>query len=186
MSFCFYPKREFGCPRHGHCPHLGGAALGTLVHLQAEAGPRKRGAPVGHPGWFRPTPTEYDALVEVAAPTDCPRCGGPVRRRHPTEVSPAARHTRTLGLRARASGAVIVQQIKALGCGDGLRAGYPVRSPVSCHKPRFRPRRKAACLGGEWRSGGVAVGRGHRSRVGRAIAYSPAALRTRSTSLSDT
>ena len=40
--------------------------------------PRKRGAPVGHPGWFRPTPTEYDALVEVAAPADCPHCGGPV------------------------------------------------------------------------------------------------------------
>jgi hypothetical protein len=33
---------------------------------------------VGHPGWFRPTPTEYDALVEVAAPVDCPHCGGPV------------------------------------------------------------------------------------------------------------
>jgi hypothetical protein len=33
-----------------------------------EAQPRKRGAPIGHPGWYRPTPTEYDALVEVAAP----------------------------------------------------------------------------------------------------------------------
>jgi transposase len=147
MSFCFYPKHEFACPHLSHCPHLGGAALGSLVHLANEsgdsqdrlhrqleaerksvsdlvaenralkqeierlklelklerqtkfatnrqrqadaaqstpsespsqAGPRKRGAPVGHPGWFRPTPTEYDALVEVGAPADCPHCGGPV------------------------------------------------------------------------------------------------------------
>lgn len=147
MSFCFYPNHEFACPQLKHCPHLGGAALGTLVLLanqaddtfdrlrrqldaarqsvselvaenealqreierlklelklerqtkfatnrqrQAdaaesqpvespdEAQPRKRGAPVGHPGWFRPTPTEYDALVEVAAPAACPHCGGPV------------------------------------------------------------------------------------------------------------
>ena len=44
----------------------------------SETEPRKRGAPVGHPGWFRPTPTKYDVLVEVAAPPDCPHCGGPV------------------------------------------------------------------------------------------------------------
>ncbi len=147
MNFCFYPKHEFACPQLKHCPHLGGAALGTLVHIAnasgdsldglhrqldaarqsvsnlvaenealkreverlklelklerqnkfatnrqrqsgaaqaktsaspSEAQPRKRGAPVGHPGWFRPTPTEYDALIEVAAPADCPHCGGPV------------------------------------------------------------------------------------------------------------
>lgn len=151
MDFCFYPNHELGCPNVNHCPHLGGAGLGTLVYeantngqmhdllyaqldaardsvnklvqeneelkqqieqlklqlnlerqnkfatnqqLQEEdteedgaavtpeasqhAQPRKRGAPVGHPGWFRPTPTEYDLLVEVAAPTCCPHCGGPV------------------------------------------------------------------------------------------------------------
>ena len=147
MSFCFYPKHEFACPQLMHCPHLGGAALGAVVHIAntsgdtvdllyrqldaarqsvsdlvaenealkreierlklelklerqnkfatnrqrqsdvaqaktsespAEAQPRKRGAPMGHPGWFRPTPTEYDALVEVAAPANCPHCGGPV------------------------------------------------------------------------------------------------------------
>ena len=147
MSFSFYPNHQFACPQLKHCPHLGGAALGTLVLLAnesadthdrlyrqldasrqtvselmtenetlkreierlklelklerqtkfatnrqrqagaaenkplespGEAQPRKRGAPVGHPGWFRPTPTEYDALVEVAAPADCPHCGGPV------------------------------------------------------------------------------------------------------------
>jgi transposase len=147
MSFSFYPNHQFACPQLKHCPHLGGAALGTLVlltnqsadsldrlHRQLDAmrqsvselvaenealkqeierlklelklerqtkfatnrqrqtdaaeskplespcedQPRKRGAPVGHPGWFRPTPTEYDALVEVAAPAACPHCGGPV------------------------------------------------------------------------------------------------------------
>ncbi len=147
MSFCFYPKHEFACPQLMHCPHLGGAVLGAVVHIanssddtihllhrqldaarqsvsdltvenealkreierlklelklerqnkfatnrqrqsdiaqvktpesSADAQPRKRGAPMGHPGWFRPTPTEYDSLVEVAAPADCPHCGGPV------------------------------------------------------------------------------------------------------------
>lgn len=36
--------------------------------------PKKRGAPVGHPGWFRPTPAAYDRLVEVDAPGRCPFC----------------------------------------------------------------------------------------------------------------
>jgi hypothetical protein len=40
--------------------------------------PKKRGAPVGHPGWFRPTPTHYDWLIEVPAPTRCPHCTGKV------------------------------------------------------------------------------------------------------------
>ena len=33
---------------------------------------------MGHPGWFRPTPAQYDALVEVAAPAHCPHCRGVV------------------------------------------------------------------------------------------------------------
>jgi hypothetical protein len=32
ISFCFYPKHEYACPHVNHCPHLGGAALGILVH----------------------------------------------------------------------------------------------------------------------------------------------------------
>jgi hypothetical protein len=40
---------------------------------------RKRGPPAGHPGWYRPTPTKYDELVEVAAPSKCPSCRGDVR-----------------------------------------------------------------------------------------------------------
>jgi transposase len=147
MTFCFYPKHEYACPNLRHCPHVGGAALASLVHAANEsdeeadrrhrqidaarksvselvaenealkreverlklelklerqtkfatkrqrqgetspntpaenpsqAGRRKRGAPAGHPGWFRRRPTQYDALVEVAAPADCPHCRGPV------------------------------------------------------------------------------------------------------------
>jgi len=144
MQFCFYPRHEFACPQVGHCPHLGGAALGTLVlaasenhdyltmlHAQldaerqrnsalveendsltrqiaqlklelkverqskfadasrkepsspppsngddaaSQAQAKKRGAPVGHPGWFRPTPTRFDKLVELAVPATCPFC----------------------------------------------------------------------------------------------------------------
>jgi len=149
MQFCFYPTHDHGCPHVGHCPHLGGAALGTLVgvanqneqylrqlggtievqreqisrlvattqRLEAElqqvklelklerqtrfatpqqkssassdtaepsagsavaSSGKKRGAPVGHPGWFRPTPTAYDWQVTVPAPRRCPRCRGAV------------------------------------------------------------------------------------------------------------
>ena len=142
MRFCFYPKHEYGCPHVSHCPHLGGAALGSLVlaadeheefqrmlfgqadhhreratrlfsenealkteieqlklELKVERQskfatsadsepddsqatetdddrPKKRGAPVGHPGWFRPVPTHYDQLIEVDGPGRCPHCGG--------------------------------------------------------------------------------------------------------------
>src|SRR4051812_9413724 len=33
MPIAFYPNHEFHCPQIRHCPHLGGAALGTLVNL---------------------------------------------------------------------------------------------------------------------------------------------------------
>lgn len=149
MEFCFYPDHQHGCPHVSHCPHLGGAALGTLVHAASdneqylrmlhgqldferkrntklfeenqelkqqvellklelnierqkkfatnkqmgsesdsasEAKPsdaspstaRKRGAPVGHPGWYRPRPTYYDQLIEVEAPHRCPWCDAEV------------------------------------------------------------------------------------------------------------
>lgn len=39
---------------------------------------KKRGAPVGHPGWFRPMPTEYDWDVDVPVPSRCPHCRGTV------------------------------------------------------------------------------------------------------------
>jgi transposase len=148
MQFAFYPNHEYSCPKLSHCPHLGNAALGTVVSLanqnlqhreatfrtiqaqreqisrhlaeiqrlekalaqaklelklerqnkfataqqksQSSATPesasstepkpdsKKRGAPVGHPGWFRPTPTEYDWAVDVLAPARCPHCAGHV------------------------------------------------------------------------------------------------------------
>src|SRR5271157_2616012 len=133
MSFPFYPKHEYACPHVNHCPHLGGAALGSVVLLAAEnrewtdsllrqidtlreqnaaqarviaeqqerieqlerelkaerqkqfkatrpdeevpgeanepqAEAKKRGAPVGHPGWFRPTPTTIDRTIDVPSP----------------------------------------------------------------------------------------------------------------------
>src|ERR1700733_3507457 len=36
MTFSFYPKLEHGCPNVSHCPHLGGAAIGTVVLLANE------------------------------------------------------------------------------------------------------------------------------------------------------
>jgi len=35
---------------------------------------KKRGAPVGHPGWARPKPDHIDRTVHVPAPTICPHC----------------------------------------------------------------------------------------------------------------
>lgn len=34
----------------------------------------KRGAPIGHVGWYRKTPTQYDVHVDVPAPVRCPHC----------------------------------------------------------------------------------------------------------------
>ena len=146
MGFRFYPNHEYRCPHIGHCPHLGGAALGGVVlaangnvqltsalhrqlddlrekdaakdriiaeqqerieqlerELKAErqkqfkaarpeeevpaeanepqAEAKKRGAPVGHPGWFRPTPTKIDRTIDVPALPRCPHCGAAVKPR---------------------------------------------------------------------------------------------------------
>ncbi len=146
MSFPFYPKHEYACPHVNHCPHLGGAGLGSVVFAAAEnlqwtdsllrqiddlreketaqariiaeqqerieqlerelkaerqkqfkatqpdeevpAGAseppteaKKRGAPVGHPGWFRPTPTTIDRTIDVPSPSCCPHCGAAVKPR---------------------------------------------------------------------------------------------------------
>ena len=146
MSFPFYPKHEYACPHVNHCPHLGGAALGSVVFAAAEnlqwtdsllrqidtlreqnaaqarviaeqqerieqlerelkaerqkqfkatrpdeeiptetnepqTEAKKRGAPVGHPGWFRATPTKTDRTIDVPAPVRCPHCGAAVKPR---------------------------------------------------------------------------------------------------------
>lgn len=41
---------------------------------EVDAPKKKRGAPVGHPGWFRPVPTRVDRTVHVPAPETCPHC----------------------------------------------------------------------------------------------------------------
>jgi hypothetical protein len=38
-------------------------------------GAKKRGAPVGHPGWCRARPEHIDWTIAVPAPRRCPRCG---------------------------------------------------------------------------------------------------------------
>ncbi len=50
----------------------------TASQSPAKASEKKRGAPVGHPGWFRPTLTHYDWAIDVPAPRRCPDCRGPV------------------------------------------------------------------------------------------------------------
>ena len=45
----------------------------------ADSALRKRGAPVGHPGWFRAIPADYDQVIDVAAPARCPHCDGALR-----------------------------------------------------------------------------------------------------------
>lgn len=41
---------------------------------------KKRGAPMGHPGWVRPRPDYIDLTIHVPAPTECPRCQSNVLR----------------------------------------------------------------------------------------------------------
>jgi hypothetical protein len=36
MEFIFYPRLEHSCANVGHCPHLGGASLGTVVSAANE------------------------------------------------------------------------------------------------------------------------------------------------------
>lgn len=49
-----------------------------IAETPADETAKKRGAPVGHPGWFRPTPTEFDWQIDVAAPRRCPHCNAKV------------------------------------------------------------------------------------------------------------
>jgi len=42
--------------------------------LSNEGKKKKRGAPVGHPGWVRPKPDHIDRTIHVPAPTICPHC----------------------------------------------------------------------------------------------------------------
>jgi transposase len=62
-------QKQFKPNRKGDAPQCA---------VQAADGPprkKKRGAPIGHPGWFRPKPTQIDRSVHVDAPQRCPHCG---------------------------------------------------------------------------------------------------------------
>ena len=57
-----------------------GETIAEQAHdSSAEKRGKKRAAPIGHSGWFRPTPTQYDWDVHVSSPKRCPRCQMPTR-----------------------------------------------------------------------------------------------------------
>jgi transposase len=62
----FKPNRKKGAQTDGRDDQGASASR--------EGKPKKRGAPVGHPGWMRPKPDRIDRTVHVPAPTICPHC----------------------------------------------------------------------------------------------------------------
>jgi len=69
----FKPNKKRGAEREGEEAERASACR--------EGAKKKRGAPVGHPGWVRPKPERIDRTVDVPAPTRCPHC-------HSTELTP--------------------------------------------------------------------------------------------------
>lgn len=67
-------QKQFKCKKEEPCPEVP-----PEVTLSQEKS--KRGAPVGHPGWYRQRPTTFEALIPVAAPHRCPHCDGSVKAR---------------------------------------------------------------------------------------------------------
>jgi transposase len=65
----FKPNRKKGAQTDGKD--------GPGASVSSEGKPKKRGAPVGHPGWVRPKPDRIDRTVHVPAPTICPHCQSP-------------------------------------------------------------------------------------------------------------
>jgi transposase len=65
----FKPNRKKGAQTDGKD--------GPGASVSSEGKPKKRGAPVGHPGWVRPKPDGIDRTVHVPAPTICPHCQSP-------------------------------------------------------------------------------------------------------------
>ena len=51
-----------------------GQAAGKDAKAFSERKKKKRGAPVGHPGWMRSKPDRIDRTVHVSAPMICPHC----------------------------------------------------------------------------------------------------------------
>jgi transposase len=61
----FKPNKKKDAERAGKDADSASSSLGKK---------KKRGAPVGHPGWVRPQPDHLDRTVDVPAPTICPHC----------------------------------------------------------------------------------------------------------------
>jgi transposase len=65
-------RKQFKPNRKKEEPDGGRKDCGSL---KAGGKPKKRGAPVGHPGWTRPAPLRIDRTVSVPPPSVCPHCG---------------------------------------------------------------------------------------------------------------
>jgi hypothetical protein len=65
-------RRQFKANRKKDA-QTGGKEVGGVSRAN-EGIKKKRGAPVGHPGWVRPKPDHIDGTVYVPAPTTCPHC----------------------------------------------------------------------------------------------------------------
>jgi transposase len=65
-------QRQFKANRKKDTDENGRDAENASIHADGEK--KKRGAPVGHPGWFREKPTYVDRTIEVSAPIICPHC----------------------------------------------------------------------------------------------------------------
>ncbi len=65
-------RRQFKANRKKDTDEDGRDAEDIQIHT--DGGKKKRGAPVGHPGWFREKPAYADRTIEVSAPSICPHC----------------------------------------------------------------------------------------------------------------
>jgi transposase len=87
----------------------------------APASARKRGAPKGHPGWRRPTPTHIDQTLTVAAPEACPHC-------HGTDLRPIAE------LRAHLQEDIVLSSRTRVTCFNHHQAFC-----ATCRRPVIQP-----------------------------------------------
>jgi len=65
-------RRQFRSNKKKEAENGGKDVEGTSPSKEGEK--KKRGAPVGHPGWVRPKPERIDRTVHVPAPRICPHC----------------------------------------------------------------------------------------------------------------
>ncbi|MEM6472961.1 MAG: IS66 family transposase [Planctomycetota bacterium] len=69
-------QNKFATNKHAGNEHSGNEQPSEEIEPEKQPQPEaKRGAPLGHPGWFRKTPEQYDWDSQVDAPRRCPCCG---------------------------------------------------------------------------------------------------------------